>query len=261
MARAIGFQVVLAILPALVFFMAVAVWARSETLRATMEGLVGSMGSGPSSDILERAVDQGEDGARGDAWAMVLGGVTALVSGTVGMSQFQQGAGRVYGDESDRPFWSRHALSLLLSLSVGVLLAAGFVAIAFGEAVSDALGLGGVWAWARWPLGATLVAASIAAMYKVGPNRDQPSLSWLIVGGITATVLWVLFSAVLALYLNMSADFGDTYGPLAGLIGLLIWAQLTGTAVLAGMAFAAQLEMERAEMPSQSEETVSTGSE
>jgi YihY family inner membrane protein len=247
-ARGIGFQVVLASLPALIFFMAVAVWTRSELLRSSVEGVVGAISPGPSTDILQQAVEQGEGGARGNVWAMTLGGLTALVSGAVGMSQFQQGAGRLYGEDEDRPFASRYALSLVLAFSVGLLFAAGFVAIAFGDPISDALDLGMVWAWTRWPLGAVAVAVAITAMYKVGPKRDQPSLSWLIVGGITATVLWVLFSVAMALYLNVSSTFGETYGPLAGLIGFLIWAQLSGIAVLAGMAFAAQLEKERAGM-------------
>lgn len=55
-------------------------------------------------------------------------------------------------------------------------------------------------------------------------------------------MLWLLFSGGLALYLALSSTFGGTYGPLAGLIGFLIWAQLTGLAVLAGLAIAAQLE-------------------
>jgi uncharacterized BrkB/YihY/UPF0761 family membrane protein len=70
-------------------------------------------------------------------------------------------------------------------------------------------------------------------------------VSWLIVGGLTATVLLMVFSGGLALYLGVSSTFGDTYGPLAGLIGFMIWAQLAGLATLAGLAFAAQLEAER----------------
>jgi uncharacterized BrkB/YihY/UPF0761 family membrane protein len=46
-------------------------------------------------------------------------------------------------------------------------------------------------------------------------------------------------------FLSLSSTFGATYGPLAGLIGLLVWAQLAGIALLSGLAFAAQLEAER----------------
>ena len=39
---------------------------------------------------------------------------------------------------------------------------------------------------------------------------------------------------------------GDSFGPLTGVIALLVWAYATGLAVLFGLAFAAQLEAERA---------------
>lgn len=85
-----------------------------------------------------------------------------------------------------------------------------------------------------------------SVIYKVAPNRDQPGVSWLLVGGLTSTVLWMLFSGGLAGHLALSATFGDAYGPLAGLIGFMIWAQLSALAVLAGLAFAAELETQRA---------------
>jgi len=246
-ARAIGFQIVLATLPALIFFVAAAVWTASSTLQASMEGIITTLTPGPTSEVLEQAVDQGEDNARRNALAMVLGGVTALTSGAVAMSQIQQAGSRLYGIEEDRPLTSRYGMSLALSLSVGLLLAGAFVALAFGSTIADAVEGDSVWVWLRWPLAALAVVIAMASLYKVAPNRAQPRLSWLIVGGLTTTGLLISFSAGLAVFLSLSSTFGATYGPLAGLIGLLVWAQLAGIALLAGLAFAAQLEAERVE--------------
>jgi YihY family inner membrane protein len=244
-ARAVGFQVVLAFLPALIFLVAVGVWIGSGTIQTSIEAVVTSIAPGSTSDFFQQAVQQGEQNARGNTLAMVLGGLTALVSGAVGMSQVQQGAGRIYGKDEDRGFVKRYALSLALSLSVGLLLAAAFVAIAFGSSIADAVAGESVLLWLRWPLGLAAVITGIAVLYKVAPNRNQPGVSWLIVGGLTATVLWLAFSFGLALYLSVSSTFGSTYGPLAGLIGFMIWAQLTGLAIFSGLAFAAELEAER----------------
>jgi YihY family inner membrane protein len=197
--------------------------------------------------VLQQAVDQGEDNARRNVLAMVLGGVTALTSGAVAMSQIQQAGSRLYGIEEDRSLTATYRMSLLLSLSVGLLLAGAFVALAFGSTIADAVEGESVWLWLRWPLAVLAAVVALAALYKVAPNRTQPRLSWLMVGGLTATALLVVFSAGLALFLSLSSTFGTTYGPLAGLIGLLIWAQLAGVALLAGLAFAAQLEAEGAE--------------
>jgi uncharacterized BrkB/YihY/UPF0761 family membrane protein len=57
---------------------------------------------------------------------------------------------------------------------------------------------------------------------------------------------------LLALYMSASRGFG-TYGPLAGMIGMLIWAFSSSVAVFLGLAFAAQLEAVRAGSPQPTE--------
>lgn len=245
-ARAVAFQMVLALIPALIFFAAVAVWAGSDTLRSSVQTVLTTMTPGPTGGFLQQAVDQGQRSGHGDLIALLAGGLTALGSGTVGMSQIQQGAGRLYGKDQDRSPLKRYAIGLGLSLSAGLLLGAALVAIAFGRSIAGAVEGESVWIWLRWPLGAAAAILAMALLYKVAPNRNQPSLSWLALGGITATVLWLLFSGGLALYLSVSSTFGKTYGSLAGLIGVLIWSELTALALLAGLAFTAELEWERA---------------
>jgi uncharacterized BrkB/YihY/UPF0761 family membrane protein len=49
--------------------------------------------------------------------------------------------------------------------------------------------------------------------------------------------------------LTASSGFGETYGPLSGMIGVLLWAFLSSVAFYLGLAFAAQLEAVRAGVP------------
>jgi uncharacterized BrkB/YihY/UPF0761 family membrane protein len=53
-------------------------------------------------------------------------------------------------------------------------------------------------------------------------------------------------TVLLGLFFRLSSSFGDTYGPLAGIVALLLWALLSSVAVLFGAAVAAQLEAVRA---------------
>jgi uncharacterized BrkB/YihY/UPF0761 family membrane protein len=53
----------------------------------------------------------------------------------------------------------------------------------------------------------------------------------------------------LAAFATQSRDFGATYGPLTGVMALLLWANLTGIALFVGVAFAAQLEARRVGAP------------
>jgi uncharacterized BrkB/YihY/UPF0761 family membrane protein len=88
---------------------------------------------------------------------------------------------------------------------------------------------------------------TVSVLFRYAPRRRQPGLSWLLVGAGLATVLWWLVSLLLAAFATQSRDFGATYGPLTGVMALLLWANLTGIALFVGLAFAAQLEATRAE--------------
>ena len=47
----------------------------------------------------------------------------------------------------------------------------------------------------------------------------------------------------------MSKSFGQTYGPLAGIVALLLWGLLSAVSLFYGAAIAAQLEAERQGKP------------
>ena len=53
----------------------------------------------------------------------------------------------------------------------------------------------------------------------------------------------------LGLLFQVSTSFGDTYGPLAGIVALLLWALLSAIGLFFGAAVAAQLEAVRAGRP------------
>lgn len=102
---------------------------------------------------------------------------------------------------------------------------------------------------ARWPIGLALVVGSVALLFEYAPRRRQPEPSWLAFGAVLSAVLWLIFMALLKLYIDVTDTFGATYGPLAGTIGVLLWSFLVSVALFAGLAFAAQLEAVRAGVP------------
>ena len=54
--------------------------------------------------------------------------------------------------------------------------------------------------------------------------------------------MWFTFTGVLVAYVQLSGSFGVIYGPLTGVIALLLWTQVTAVAILFGLAVTAQLE-------------------
>ena len=107
-----------------------------------------------------------------------------------------------------------------------------------------------LWTLLRWPLSIAFVVVAFALLFRAAPRRHQPSWSWLAVGSGMSVLLWFIFTGALALYLDASSGtFGRTYGPLTGIIAILIWTFLTSLAIYLGLAFAAQLEAVRAGVP------------
>lgn len=246
-ARAIAFQGLFTLFPGAIALVAVAVRFDLGSLQRSLQEMARSLAPGSAGDVLQTAFQQGQS-AGGDTVALIAGGIAALVAGTTGMSQIQRGTTRIYGIDEDRPTLKRYSLATGLTITVGLLLGVAFVTFSFGGAVTTGIGDGAGIGWLLVVLlvgGLTLVGG-IALLFKVAPNRHQPALSWLAAGGAMAAAVWVVLSLLLRLYLSASSSFGDTYGPLAGFIGLALWMQLSGIAILFGMAFAAELEAVRA---------------
>src|SRR5262249_36622126 len=82
----------------------------------------------------------------------------------------------------------------------------------------------------------------LTILFRLAPNRHQPDPSWLAVGTLLAVVLWVAFTVGLGLYYAVNRTAASTYGPLIGVIAVMVWAYLSSLAIHLGMAFAAQLE-------------------
>jgi YihY family inner membrane protein len=254
-ARALAYQVTLTLLPAVIAAVGLATAVRASRFRQIIVQTVDRMAPGPAGQLITEAVEQGAKSAtRGGVAALVVGALAALASASLAMGQIERGANRIYGVERDRPTTQKYRNGFRLACSAGVLVVLAFVLIVAGSDVAKATGLSGVvrglWTVLRWPLSIGFAVAAFAVLFREAPRRRQPSWSWLAVGSGLSVLLWLLFTGLLALYLDASSGtFGQTYGPLTGMIAVLVWAFLTALALFLGVAFAAQLEAVRAGVP------------
>jgi YihY family inner membrane protein len=185
--------------------------------------------------------------------ALSLGLLTAVVALTAAAGQIERGANRIYGIDQDRPTLQKYLRALLLTLVAGLPALVSFLLLVAGGAIGVSMQRWYQWdtaaltAWniARWPVSLGLTVVTVSLLFRYAPRRRQPGLSWLMVGAGLATALWWLVSLLLAAYATQSDEFGATYGPLTGVMALLLWANLTGIALFVGIAFAAQLEVTR----------------
>jgi hypothetical protein len=198
--------------------------------------------------VLTQAVVQAQRaGQRPDRRVDVVRSSGALVLTTTAMDRSACSASCT--ESSRRPSVQKYGLAFLLALSAGTVGACAFATLAFGRSVGDSLHndtISAVWNALRWPLGLLLTGATVTMLFRWCPRRHQPAPSWLAFGSVVSVLLWASVTAGLAAFFSLSSSFGQTYGPLAGMVALLIWALLSSVAVLYGAAVAAQLEAVRA---------------
>lgn len=215
--------------------------------------IVHELAPGPAGRVLTQAVRQArENGASGRYLALALGTLGTLVSGTTAMGQLERGLNRMYGIEQDRPAVQKYGRAFVLTVTVGALLSAAFLAVGFGTAVGRSFEESlwtTLWAWLRWPVAILAMSAAMALLFRWCPRRHQPGWSWLVFGGAVSMVLWFAVTLAMGIVFRLSHSFGETYGPLAGIVALQIWCLLSSIGVLYGGAVAAQLEAVRAGVP------------
>ncbi|WP_222847677.1 YihY/virulence factor BrkB family protein [Nocardioides dongxiaopingii] len=254
--RALALQTCLGVVPFLLAVTGLAAdvdddrWARviARTVEAVSPG-------GDGEDALAGAVSGGSE--RAGEVALVLGLLLALVSMTTAMAQVERGSNRIYGIRRDRPAPAKYGRAAVLTAVLVLPVGLGFFLLVAGGAFGDAMvaeyGWSGTahatWQVLRWPAGLVLLVTTIAILLDHAPRRRQPALSWLALGSGVAVALSTVAAAGLALYVNVSGSFGSTYGPLAGIVALLLWSLMSAISLFLGVAVCAQLEALRAHQP------------
>jgi membrane protein len=166
---------------------------------------------------------------------------------------FARASNAIYEVEEGRPVWKLRPMQLVVTTIMILLLAICAIAVVVtgpvAEQVGNVVGVGStavtVFDIAKWPLIALVVITMISILYWATPNVKQPGFKWITPGGILALVIWLIASALFAVYVANFSSYNKTYGALGGVIAFLVWLWITNIAVLLGQEFNAELERGR----------------
>jgi YihY family inner membrane protein len=242
-ARSLAFTTSLILVQGLIVLIGLAsVFGDARFTRAAIAAIE-TAAPGPAANVLKTVVEQASQVGNEKLYLpLVLGLVGLLITSTTAMGQFERALNRLYGIEQDRPSLEKYARAFVLSVTAGTFIAFAFVVLAFGRSWLSS----GVETVLRWPLAILLAAAGLGALFNYAPKRRQPQWPWLAFGAAVAVVLWTIATLLLAGAFRLSSNFGDTYGPLAGIVALQLWTLLSACTILYGGAVMAQLEAVRA---------------
>ena len=112
----------------------------------------------------------------------------------------------------------------------------------------------GVFGWAaewsylapfRWPVLLLIYGAALTLIYRVGPCRQKARWRWLTPGAIFAALLSLTLSLLFSWYLQTFVRTAS-YGPLAAMMGFLLWTWLSVQIILMGAELNAEVEHQTA---------------
>jgi YihY family inner membrane protein len=253
--RAFALQLTLSIVPLGIAAVGLATTVHADRISRVLRETLLRLTPGNTDQVVRQTLEKSQHSAgNGDSLALWIGLGVALIALTTAMGQVERGANRIYGVRRDRPALRKYARALANALTAGLFSLVGFVIVVAGGKLGHALASVYDWsdlalnAWLllRFPIGILLALASFTLLIERAPRRRQPGWSWISIGAGVSLALWALFTGLLALYVQTSGSFGSTYGPLTGVMALLLWANLTSIAIFLGIAFCAQLEAVRA---------------
>jgi membrane protein len=167
--------------------------------------------------------------------------IGALFFATGGTNALIKALNRAFSVGETRPFWRRYLLALGLTILAGAGVVGAFVVFIGGAFVgSDLAGEMGLQneAWTamsvlRWPAAVVLLAIAVTILYRLAPNIRIP-FRWVVPGAALFTVGWLVATWVFGQYVTNFAEYGATYGALAGVAIILIWFYMSSFLLLLG---------------------------
>ncbi len=236
---AISFQILTAIIPFLLFVLAVAGLLHLDGVwRNHLEPEIRTHVSAAVFSVISDGVNKVFAGEQ-LLW-VTFGGALALwqVSGAV---RAVMGAlSRIYGASGERPFLKRYSLSFVLSIEVGAcfILAAICLLLAPFFSVAHPGAAWYVFAFlVRWTLGVALLLLAVGLLVRHAPGTAQP-LPWVSLGAAIVIATWAVVSTVFYLYLTKLAAYESVFGSLAAVIVAMGYLYISTTVFL----FGAQLD-------------------
>lgn len=249
-AAAVSFFAFMALIPALTAVIGVygLVADPQDVTRQITEALEGAPES-TRTFLVEQMSDiaAGSSGALG--FSVGIGLALALFSASGAVANLVKSLNVAYEIEETRKPWTLRGVALGLTIGGVVVLGLVMFLMAALPPLLAGWGLGDLARYAlntmRFPVLGLVMAATLSLLYRLGPDHggnDRPlSPRLFTAGGLLATVLFVVLSTLFSFYTANLGSYGETYGPLATIIVLLLWFQLSALAIVVGAELDAEL--------------------
>jgi membrane protein len=234
-AAAISFLLVLALVPFLLFLLALLgflqleeVW--QEDVAPEIRGSLSDAAFRLLDDTATRVLREKQGWWLTGGFALALWEISAATRVTM------TALDRIYGFRRRRSFAELFPRSVVLGLAMGLAFVAALVVVRFVPlATGDLDGVAAVLSFlGRWLLAAAMLGAGAALVVHHGSATRQ-TLPWVTVGTFLVMAAWVGMSILFGIYVTYIANYGSVFGNLATFFVLLLYVYASSIAFLAGV--------------------------
>ena len=232
-ANALSFQIVTAIVPFLLFAVALIGFLNLDAAWADVAKNIKPQMSKPAFEVVNDTAKKVL--AQREVWWVTIGFGLAMWSVSGGIRTIMGGLNEIYGLRDRRRSFERMKLSFVLAFVVSVLVLAAITLVWFGPLLYGDVGqpLGALFALVRWGLAAVLLGLATALTVRFAPDGWQPT-EWVTAGTAIVVGAWIIASILFGIYIRVFASYGSIYGSLATIVILLIYIYISAIVFFAG---------------------------
>jgi len=237
-AAVLGFYLMLAIFPAMIFVLALIPYLPIANVdQAIMDLLRQALPA--SADMFAGVVQDVTKEQRGDLLSFGL--LAALWATSTGMYAIMQQLNIAYDVDEGRGFLRARLVAIALSLLFVVLVLGGFSLIVLGGQIQEWLGsrfgfddalLAFIIVF-RWVIILAGLLLAFSVIYYLAPNVELP-FKLITAGSVVGVVVFLVASLAFAWYTQSFGNYAATYGSVGAVMVLMMWLYIAGLAILLG---------------------------
>jgi membrane protein len=234
-AGAMAFRVVLALIPFLLFLLAlIGFLDLEEVWKSDVAPELKRNASEAAFKLVDDTVTQVL--SQKQLWWLTIGLAVTLWELSAATRVTMVALDRVFGYRRRRGLIEMLPRSLALGAAMGVCVVAAIAIVRFGPLLTgDVDGvLAAVSFLVRWLLAAAVLGIGIALIVRYGTATRQPA-PWVSLGTGLVLLAWVLTSIAFGLYVSYVATYTSVFGHLASVFVLLLYLWLSANAFLIGI--------------------------
>jgi membrane protein len=232
-ASALSFQIVKAIVPFLLFSLALLGFLSLEGVWADIAKQIKPNMSAPAFRLVDSTAKTVLTSKQG-FW-LTAGFALAMWEMSGGIRAIMGGLAVIYEIKDRRSWMERMRRSILLAIAVSALVILAIAVLWGGPLLYGDVGqpLGALLFIARWIVAAALLGLAVGLTVRYAPDSDQP-IGWVSAGTAIVVAAWSVTSILFGVYIRYVASYGSIFGNLATIVVLLIYIYLSSIAFFAG---------------------------